>query len=117
MRISRLFASTAFLLASSAVLAQGNVLFLRDAPIDKMNKEDLDLLVKNYTAALDRNADGQASAWTNPKTGASGTAKPLSTKVEKGTTCRELEFTNRAGGLTGGGTFNFCKIDGAWKIP
>ena len=103
------------LLAAGGAQAQSNLGFLRDAPIERMTREDLQLLSTNYKGALDRNADGQASAWVNPKTGHSGTAKPLSTKTEKGRTCRRLEYTNQAGGRTGKGELTFCKVDGAWK--
>jgi surface antigen len=115
MKLMPVMASAALVLACSGVLAQGNTAFLRDSPIERMTREDLNLLVKNYQQALDRNADGQASAWVNPKTGHSGTAKPLSTKVEKGTTCRKLEFTNQADGRTGRSAFTFCKVGGTWK--
>jgi len=110
-----LFAAVTLLLAASGAQAQSNLGFLRDAPIERMTREDIELLTKNYESALDRNADGQASAWVNPKTGNSGTAKPLSTRTEKGTTCRRLEFTNQADGRTGKGEFTFCKVNGAWR--
>ena len=115
MKLALLPVSVMLVLGSSGVLAQSNTAFLKDSPIERMSREDLNLLVKNYKQALDRNADGQASAWVNPKTGHSGTAKPLSTKVEQGTTCRRLEFTNQADGRTGRSAFTFCKVGGAWK--
>ncbi len=99
-----------------AVHAQSNLRFLEDAPIQKMTKEDLALLEKNYSEALDRNADGHTSAWSNPKTGASGTATPLNTFTLRGMKCRETEFTNFAGGFRGGGKHAMCRSGGAWKL-
>jgi hypothetical protein len=115
MKTALFVATAAILLVGGGAQAQSNLGFLRDAPIERMTSEDLKLLSKNYKGALDRNADGQASAWVNPKTGHSGTAKPLSTKTEKGRTCRRLEYTNQADGRTGKGELTFCKVNGAWK--
>lgn len=102
--------------ASFAVQAQSNMAFLKDAPIQKMTREDTALLMKNSNEALSRNADGETSAWTNPKTGASGTATPLRSFTQKGMKCREAEYTNHAGGFNGGGRFTLCLRNGEWKI-
>jgi surface antigen len=53
--------------------------FMKDAPISFMNREDTAMLVRNYQQALDSLPDGHTNAWTNPKTGHSGTATPLRT--------------------------------------
>ena len=89
--------------------------FLKDAPISFMNKEDTAMLVRNYQQALDSLPDGHTNAWTNPKTGHSGTATPLNTTKEKGMTCRLLEITNQAGGQTGRSEWTFCKTKEGWK--
>jgi len=46
-----------------------------------------------------------------------GTATPLKTTKEKGMTCRLLEITNQAGGLSGRSELTFCKTKDGWKIP
>jgi surface antigen len=92
-----------------------NVQFLRDTPISKMTKEDLELFRTNMHEALEHDADGATRRWENPKTGTSGTLTPVSTFVQDGAKCRRLEIVNSVQGLTGRSTFNMCKqIDGAW---
>jgi surface antigen len=97
-------------------LAQ-NVGFLRGGPMERMNREDVQLLTKNYVEALDKLPDGHTSAWLNPKTGHSGTATPQKSFERDGRKCRLVEFTNAADGLQGRSEFTFCKQpDGAWRI-
>jgi len=102
-------------LALVAGTAAAQVMFMKDAPITKMNRDDTALMTRNYQQALDSLPDGHTNAWTNPKTGASGTATPLRTTKEKGTTCRFIEITNHAGGLSGRSEWNFCKTKDGWK--
>lgn len=117
MKPARLALAAALAASCALAQAQSNFAFLQDAPIQKMTKEDLALLMKNSNEALSRNADGETSGWSNPKTGASGTATPLRTFTQKGMKCRETQYTNHAGGFNGGGTFNLCRVaSGEWKV-
>jgi surface antigen len=105
------------LVAAGAVDAQSNIRFLKDAPIEKMTQEDLAILLKSSNATLSRNADGETSGWTNPKTGASGTVTPLRSFTQKGMKCREARYTNHAAGLNGSGTYTLCRVSsGDWKL-
>ena len=113
---SRPAAVALLLVAAGAVSAQSNLRFLKDAPIEKMTREDLALMMKNSNEALSRNADGETSAWTNPKTGASGTATPLRSFTQKGMKCSEADYTNHAGGFNGGGRFTLCRVGNDWKL-
>jgi surface antigen len=100
-----------------AALAQ-NLGFAADAPIARMNAQDIRLLTKNYLEALEKLPDGHTNAWLNSKTGHSGTATPQKSFEQAGRRCRLVEFTNAADGLTGRSEFTFCKQpDGAWRIP
>ena len=101
----------------AATAAAQTTTFLRDAPISFMNRDDTAMLVRNYTQALDTLPDGHTNTWTNPKTGATGTATPLKTMQQKGMTCRQLELTNHAGGQSGRSEWTFCKTKAGWKIP
>jgi surface antigen len=117
MTLFRLAALAVLAAASLAASAQTNMRFLKDAPIDKMTREDTELMLKNSNEALSRNADGETSGWANPKTGASGTATPLRSFTQKGMKCREAQYTNHASGLNGGGKFTLCRVaDGSWKL-
>ena len=116
MRLATLAVSAALAAAPVAVAAQ-NLGFMQDSPMPRMTAEDQKLMMRNSTEALDRNADGETSGWSNPKTGASGTATPLKTFTQKGMKCREIQYTNHAGGFNGGGTFTLCRVaSGEWKI-
>jgi surface antigen len=104
-------------LALGGGIAAGQTMtFMKDAPISFMNREDTAMLVRNYTQALDSLPDGHTNAWTNPKTGHSGTATPLRTMKEKGMACRRLEMTNNAGGQSGRSEWTFCKTKDGWKV-
>ena len=104
-------------LAYGAAYAQGNMSFLTDSPIEKMTKEDIALLVKHSNEALSTNENGHTSGWTNPKTGASGTATPLRSFTRQGMKCREAEYTNNAGGFNGAGRYTLCRVpNGEWKL-
>ncbi len=104
-------------IALAPVAIAQNVGFLSGGPLERMNKEDVQLLTKNYLEALDSLPDGRTNAWRNPKTGHSGTATVQKSFERDGRKCRLLEFSNAADGLHGRGEFTFCKQpDGAWKI-
>jgi surface antigen len=103
-------------LALAAGSAAAQVMFMKDAPISFMNRDDTALMTRNYTQALDSLPDGHTSAWTNPKTGHSGTATPLRSMKEKGLACRRLEITNHAGGQSGRSEWTFCKTKDGWKV-
>jgi surface antigen len=109
-----LLVGASFALAAASATAQ-TITFMRDAPISHMNREDTAMMVRNYTQALDSLPDGHVNTWTNPKTGATGTATPLKTTKEKGTTCRLIEITNHAGGKSGRSEWTFCKTKDGWR--
>jgi surface antigen len=116
MTFPRLAAFAALAALAATVHAQSNMRFLEDAPIEKMTREDLALMLKNSNEALSRNADGETSGWANPKTGASGTATPLRSFTQKGMKCREAQYTNHAGGFNGGGRYTLCRVGNDWKL-
>jgi surface antigen len=101
-------------LCAGTALAQ-NMRFLRDAPISFMNREDSAMMMRNYEEALDSLPDGDTNAWLNPKTGHSGTATPLKTMKQNGTTCRLLEITNNAGGQSARSEWTACKTKNGWR--
>jgi surface antigen len=110
-------AALAALAATSLAVHAQNMGFLRDSPIQRMTKEDTVMMMRNSSEALNRNANGETSGWSNPKTGASGTATPLRTFTQKGMKCRETRYTNHAGGFNGDSTFTLCRVaSGEWKV-
>jgi surface antigen len=115
MRRTRLLLAGASIAFVAGTAAAQNLGFLQDSPVSRMNREDTAMLARNYQQALDSLPDGHTNTWTNPKTGSSGTAMPLKTMREKGTTCRLLEITNQAGGLSGRSEWTFCKTKDGWR--
>lgn len=89
---------------------------MNDAPISFMNRDDIATMTRNYTQALDSLPDGHTCAWTNPKTGHSGTATPLRSMRAKGMACRLLELTNHADDQAGRSEFPFCRTKDGWRI-
>ncbi|HSO07144.1 MAG TPA: RT0821/Lpp0805 family surface protein [Pelomicrobium sp.] len=112
--IRTLLVTCSLALCAGAAQAQ-NTAFLRDAPISHMNRDDIALMERNYLQALDALPDGHTNTWTNPKTGASGTATPSRTTKQNGATCRMLEITNNAGGKSGRTEWTFCKTKEGWR--
>jgi surface antigen len=93
-----------------------NTAFLRDAPIEVMTQEDLDLLLQSANRALDGTRDGDSLGWES-LTGAHGTITPTATWEEHGRACRTLQFEHVVKGRSGKPKFDFCKqADGSWKI-
>ena len=115
MRRTRILLVGVSIALGAATATAQNLGFLRDSPVSRMNSEDTAMLVRNYQQALDSLPDGYTNAWTNPKTGASGTATPLKSTKEKGTACRLLEITNQAGGQSGRSEWTFCKTKDGWR--
>jgi surface antigen len=99
---------------AGSALAQ-NLGFMRDSAMSFMNRDDVAMILKNYTLALDTLPDGHTTTWTNPKSGHSGTASPMKSFKEKGMDCRSLEMSNTAGGQTGRSELVFCKTSAGWK--
>ncbi|WP_284945042.1 hypothetical protein [Acidisoma cladoniae] len=60
----------------------------------------------------------QTGAWSNPKTGHSGTAAILKKTEKKGMHCELYEYTFRTGTSSDNTPYklNWCKTDTAWKI-
>lgn len=81
---------------------------LRETPITKFNKADMDLMNKAVYGALDSGADGVKVSWENPATSSSGSVTPA--KDPKGrASCRLAQIENRHKTLLGGGSYIFCK--------
>jgi len=115
MRRTRILLVGAWIALGAGGAAAQNLGFLQDSPVARMNREDTAMLARNYQQALESLPDGHTNAWTNPKTGSSGTATPLKTTKDKGMTCRLLEMTNHAGGMSGRSEWTFCKTKDGWK--
>jgi surface antigen len=118
MKMIRTLLSVALLALATGLAMASNVQFLRDSPISKMTPEDLTLMRATIRESLDKTADGTATRWENPKTGASGIVTPLKSFQLDGAPCRLVEIFNEAQGFSGRTRYDFCKQpDGTWKMP
>ncbi len=73
---------------------------------------------RNAQSALESNPVGQASTWSNPDSGHSGTITPVKTyQTAQGDPCREYQQTVTIGGRTETAYGRACRqADGSWKI-
>jgi surface antigen len=116
MRIPALIVALAVYLLPLSAAAEIDVRFMKETPIGKFSKEDLSMMQATATKALNEAPDGTLVEWSNPKTGSSGTVKPLDTFQQKGVKCRHAEFTNKYKTLLGGTTLVACEVKkGEWK--
>jgi len=83
-----------------------------------LDQRDLELQQKSQINALEYNKSGNASAWKNPDTNASGYVKPTNTFVNnKGQNCREYTQVIKIGGKAEKGFGTACRrSDGSWEI-
>ena len=89
---------------------------LRETPITKFGKADMDLMTKTVYRALDSGEDGVKVSWENPATSSSGSVTPA--KDPKGrANCRLAQVENHYQSLHGGGSYIFCKSTGKAKAP
>jgi hypothetical protein len=88
---------------------------MRDTPITRFEKSDIDLMKKTLSRALESGEDGVAVSWQNPATPASGTVTPA--KDPQGRPgCRMAHVENRHRSLRNAGDFIFCKNKGEWRL-
>lgn len=122
MRIKSNVTAALFALSAFAVptLVNGlDLTFLDQAPIRFFDDADLKLLSDSADKALGSTDDGEAVAWSNEKTGNSGTLTPIRSFTRDGKECRRLEVVSLARKATRGSAtsrVDFCKVDGKWKI-
>ena len=100
--------------AGTTIAAEGY--FLKDAPVSRMTKEDFAIANPVIRKALDEGQAGEAYAWNNPATAASGEITLRSAPFEsRGTTCRRAQFSVSAGGLKNVSAWTLCKMPDGWK--
>lgn len=116
MRIPATIAVLGALLLPLSAVSAIDVRFLKETPIGKFSKEDLSMMQETARKALSEAPDGTLVEWSNPKTGSSGTIRPLDTFQQKGLKCRRTEVTNKYKTLLGSTTLVACEVKkGEWK--
>lgn len=87
------------------------------SPTQALGGEDRKQSIAARANALEHNKTGQATNWSNPKTGNRGTMVPTRTyKSEDGADCREFQQTTTVAGATDLAYGAACRAsDGTWK--
>jgi hypothetical protein len=115
--------SGAALLAAAAVMlvvtvhAQ-NLNFLKKSPLAQFTQEDVDLMLKNADAALEAKEPQARREWSNPRTGATGTAEVLREFAgADGAPCKRLRIVNKAKSESTDATHTLCKYESrGWLV-
>lgn len=82
-----------------------------------LDERDRQTAYSNANYALNNNADGQTSTWSNPEKGTGGYTKPTQTYQSAGSTCRTYQTGVTANGQSQSGTGQACRQpDGTWKL-
>jgi len=85
---------------------------------NRLDARDKRMASEAAQKAFESNRAGQASVWSNPDTGNSGTITPTrTTQLANGQYCREYKQTITVGGQTENAYGTACRQpDGSWKI-
>ena len=111
----RALLAAALVFACTGAAAQQWASELKGSPAEVFTEEDNRLFFDTIRLALERE-DDQALVWENPKTGHRGDAQALKRFESHGRPCKEIEFHAEAQGRKGHGRFNYCRIEGEWKL-
>jgi hypothetical protein len=101
-----------FLVAIGPVSAN-NLRSLDDSVLAKFNDEDVRLMQQAIDTALESTDDGKKVEWKNDKTESRGAVSPSA--GNRGG-CRLLQLENWHKESVDRSKFQFCKVDGKWKI-
>lgn len=103
-----------------AATAAGTLLgvFLGSEVGKSLDRADQMYARRNAQSALETTPVGQASTWSNPDSGHSGSVTPTKTyQTAQGTNCREYQQTVTISGRTETAYGRACRqSDGSWKI-
>lgn len=108
-----------FVAAATSVAAHAsNLSFLNDSPLSYFKPEDVDLMMQNARKVLDSSDPAAKHSWSNPKTGASGSAQAKGQfTASDGTRCKRLQIMNKTKNVQNEATYTVCKYpDRGWVI-
>lgn len=107
----------AAVLASAIPALAVNLSFLNDTPFTHFTDEDHRIFSEALNNVLDKGADGETRAWSNPKSKAGGELKPLKSFQRNGAACRTVHIANKAKGRSAVTQYNFCRqASGTWAL-
>ncbi len=94
-----------------------NLSFLAYSSVYYFTKADWAISEQTANKALNSARDNVKVSWNNPQTGAHGYFMPFNTTTQNGKKCRQLKIVSEAHGVPGQSVYQFCRINGEWKIP
>ena len=114
----RLMVLVALTMSPIAARAVSPLRFLGNSPVAYFQQEDVDLMLKNAREVLDSADPNARHTWSNPRTGASGSAQVVGQfTTAAGIRCRRLRVFNRARRVEGETTVPVCQRSGRdWVI-
>lgn len=107
------------LLLNSIFISQiyaSNYSFLNYSPVFYFTDQDWQIMDSTLKNVLNNGRTNAKVEWRNPATGAHGYFIPVSSSGKKGKNCRYINIFNEAKNVTGQATYQFCKINGNWKV-
>ena len=113
-----ILAVTAVLLASPVLALNWNV--FKDAPISRLNEEELRSFRAVVLKTLDQAPDGTAVEWKAPKTAFTSKITPLNRFDDAGMKCRDATIESDSQDRQMRGRYTFCKKgnnDWEFKTP
>ena len=94
-----------------------NISFMKDAPITRLDAEELKTFRAFISKTLDETPDGTTVEWKARKTSFSSKVTPLSTSNDGGMKCRQTRIESDAADRHARGNYDFCKKDkGDWQF-
>jgi hypothetical protein len=95
-----------------------NLGFLRTSPLRHFTQEDMDLMMKNADATLDADEASAKREWSNPRSGASGSAEIRSAFTgSDGAPCKRIHVVNQVKSWSNAATHTVCKYpDRGWIL-
>jgi surface antigen len=95
-----------------------NLKWLEYSPTSHFTEQDWDMAKSTAKNLMDSGKTGETASWNNAETGNGGSFTITGTTNRDNSPCVTLEIANHAKGMSGKGSYDFCKQpDGSWKSP
>lgn len=109
-----------FLLALSLLVAPAyalNMSVLKDAPMTRLNADELKTFTTVIMDTLENGPDGATVEWSAPKTRFTSRITPGAVTTDAKRTCRNATIESEAKDRFQRGTYSFCKAAGGkWQL-
>jgi len=90
--------------------------FLKDAPISRLSKDELDVFWAFTMKTLDTAPDGKTVVWKAPKTAFTSKITLKRSFDDGALKCREVTIASDSGDRKMSGLYQLCKKDKGWEF-